>query len=85
LTTPLNIPKISKLESSSAKKVLFEVLTLASEFGPQRRYKFRPAQYRQRVAELTSDLALVRQIPSFKRMENQLIPLLVALNAPAYE
>lgn len=79
-TASLNIPKISKLESCSAKKVLFDALTFASEYGAQRRRKFRPEQFRHRVAELTSDLSLIRQIPSFKRMEDQLIPVLLALN-----
>ena len=80
-TEPLNLPKISKIEASAAKKVLFDALTLASEFGAQRRRKFRPEQYRHRVAELTTDLKLVRQIPSFKRMEDQLVPALTRLNA----
>lgn len=83
--TPLNIPKINKLESCAAKKVLLEALTLASEYGAQRRRKFRPEQYRHRVSELTTDLQLMRQIPSFKRMEDQLLPILRAINETAPE
>lgn len=84
-TEPLNLPKISKIEASAAKKMLFDALTLASEFGAQRRRKFRPEQYRHRVAELTTDLNLIRQIPSFKRMEDQLVPVLTRLNAAERE
>lgn len=82
---PLNLPKPSNIEASAAKKVLFDALTLAKEFGAQRRRKFRPEQYRHRVAELTNDLKLIRQIPSFKRMEDQLVPVLTRLNAAEKE
>lgn len=84
-TEPLNLPKVSKIEASAAKKMLFDALTLASEFGAQRRRKFRPEQYRHRVAELTTDLNLIRQLPSFKRMEDQLVPVLTRLNAAERE
>ena len=69
----LPLPKADKLEACQAQDVLFGVLTIASELGAQRRRKFKPEQYRHRVAELTSDLKLLRQIPSFKRFEDALL------------
>lgn len=69
----LPLPNLAKLEACQAKEVLFQVLTIASEFGAQRRRKFKPEKYRHRVAELTSDLKLLRRIPSFKRFEDALL------------
>ena len=79
----LPLPSLGKLEACQAKEVLFQVLTIASEFGAQRRRKFKPEKYRHRVAELTSDLKLLRKIPSFKRFENALLNCLKKLGESA--
>lgn len=76
----LHLPKAAKVEQCQAKDVLFETLTLACELGAQRRRKFKPEKYRHRVAELISDLNSLRLIPSFKRLEEGLIPCLAKLN-----
>jgi hypothetical protein len=82
-TVNLNLPKAKKIEACAAKEVLLAAITAAREYGPQRRRNFKPEQYRHRVAELTSDLKLLRQIPSFKRLEDSLRPLLEHLNESA--
>lgn len=79
-TTNLEIPVASKLETCAAKTVLLNALTAASDLGTQRRRKFKPEKFRHRVAELTTDLGLLRNIPSFKRLEDDLKPLLLQLN-----
>jgi hypothetical protein len=76
----LGLPTIKKIESCSAKEVLFNALINAKEHGAQRRRTFKPDQYRHRVAELTSNLQSLRQIKSFKRLEDNLIPCLTKLN-----
>ena len=76
----LELPTIKKIESCSAKEVLFKALINAKEHGAQRRRTFKPDQYRYRVAELTSDLKSLRQIQSFKRLEDSLILCLTKLN-----
>lgn len=80
----LCLPATKKIESCSAKEVLFNALTLAKELGAQRRRTFKPDQYRHRVAELTSDLKSLRQIQSFKRLEDTLTPCLTKLNNAAH-
>ncbi len=65
----LDLPTRTKIESCDAKTILLTALTTASEYGLKRRRKFQPEQFRQRVAELTTDLTALRKIPSFKQME----------------
>ncbi len=79
-TINLALPTARKLETCAAKTVLLAALTDASGFGTQRRRKFRPEQFRHRVAELTVDLTLLRKIPSFQRFENTVKGLLQTLN-----
>lgn len=76
----LALPNHKKIEQSSAKPILLEALAAACELGLNRRRRFKPEQYRQRVAELVSDLESLRKIPSFKRLEIDLIPHLQRLN-----
>jgi hypothetical protein len=60
-------------------------LTTACEHGAQRRRKFNPEQYRYRVAELTTDLVALRKIPSFRKLEMDLIDMLKQRNIPNVE
>ena len=77
----ITLPKITQIENCDAKQVLLTALTEAKELSTQRRRKFRPEQFRHRVAELTSNLQLIRQIPSFHRLEQCLAPILLKLNS----
>ena len=76
----LDLPAQNKIESCDAKAVLFEALTQAREHGAHRRRKFKPERFRQRVAELTTDLTALRKIPSFKLMEDALLDILQRRN-----
>lgn len=66
---PLGLPALNKVESVDAKTALFAALTAASGLGANRLRRFYPEQYRHRVAELTSSLAPVRQLPAFRELE----------------
>lgn len=79
----LPLPNHKKIEQSAAKKILLESLVIACEAGANRRRRFKPEQYRQRVAELVSDLDSLRKLPSFQRLEDDLIPHLEKLNQAA--
>jgi len=81
-TKNLGLPKKDKIESCDSKAILFSALREASEFGAQRRRKFKPEQFRRRVAELTTDLAALRKISSFKSMENELRVVLQGHGSP---
>ncbi len=79
-TTPLALPSPIKAESIDAKQTLFELLETASELGAQRRRRFVPEQFRHRVAELLSDVQLLRRLPSFRRFEETLVDCLSRLS-----
>lgn len=81
----LSLPKSNKIESCDAKFILNTALTAACELGAQRRRKFNPEQYRYRVAELTTDLAALRKISSFRKLETDLIDMLKQRNIPHVE
>jgi hypothetical protein len=81
----LTLPKSKQIESCDAKLVLNTALTTACEHGTQRRRKFNPEQYRYRVAELTTDLVALRKIPSFRKLEMDLIDMLKQRNIPNVE
>jgi hypothetical protein len=81
----LALPAQNKIESCDSKTVLLAALTEASEYGAQRRRKFKPEQFRHRVAELTTDLTALRKISSFKKMENALIDILEERGIPHVE
>lgn len=84
-TTKLNLPALSKIESCDAKSVLDTALTSATELNARRRNQFRPNEYRRLVAECTSDLTALRKVPSFKRLEEDLIQLFKQKNIPHAE
>ena len=81
-TKNLGLPEKNKIESCDSKAMLFSALREASEFGAQRRRKFKPERFRQRVAELTTDLTALRKISSFKLMEDALLDILQRRNTP---
>lgn len=81
----LDLPAQNKIESCDSKAVLLSALTKASEYGAQRRRKFKPELFRHRVAELTTDLTALRKISSFKKMENALKNILQQRGIPHVE
>jgi hypothetical protein len=65
----LGLPASHQIESVQAKDKLLKALQAAGELGANRRRRFKPEQYRHRVAEEMPDLHALRQLPSFQRFE----------------
>lgn len=73
----LKLPPVTKIEACDAKSILDTALTEAKELNTLRRRKFKPEQFRARVAEeLAIDLMPLRKVPSFRRLEQDLRDLL---------
>jgi hypothetical protein len=75
----LNLPDIKRIEACDAKFHLDQALTIAVNLNSRRRRKFRPEEYRTRVAELLTTLDPLRRLPSFLRLEADLIAALSEL------
>ena len=71
-TEVLDLPTAKDIESSpNPKEILFAALRTASGRNSRRKARFNPHQFRHRVSELTDDLAPLRMLASFKRLEAQ--------------
>ena len=67
---PLKLPKIPRLEDlPDPKRMLHRLLREASGLRGRRRHRFDPAEASHRVAENIDDIAPLRALPSFKRLE----------------
>ncbi|MBK9443095.1 MAG: hypothetical protein IPN53_18125 [Comamonadaceae bacterium] len=79
---PLGLPAIKDIESlPDPKELLFAALKIASGQSASRKRRFNPHPYRHRVTELTEDLAPLRQIPSFRHLETQVLEHLITLRS----
>jgi hypothetical protein len=68
----LALPPISKIESlPDPKETLRELFVQATELPPRRLKKFRPDQAVHRLAELIEDYSPLRQLPAFRRLEEE--------------
>ncbi len=72
LTVQLGLPNLSKVESCDAKALLDSALSNAVNLNSRRRRRFRPEEYRTRVAELLTSIEPLRKLPSFMRLEGEL-------------
>lgn len=68
----LGLPELKKIETCDAKLHLDQALISAVNLNSRRRRKFRPEEYRTRVAELLTNLDPLRKLPSFVRLETDL-------------
>jgi hypothetical protein len=72
-TVPLVLPKRTELESlPDPKRVLRDLLVVASEFHGRRRAQFDVAGAASRVARLIEDYAPLRALQAFKELERDL-------------
>lgn len=79
---PLGLPSIKDIESlPDPKDLLFSALRAASGLNASRKRRLNPHTYRHRVSELTNDLAPLRQLPSFRHLEAQVLKHLKAFNS----
>jgi hypothetical protein len=76
---PLNLPDIKRIESCDAKTLLDAALNTAVNLNSRRRRRFRPEEYRTRVAELLTSVEPLRRLPSFLRLEADLRNALMTL------
>lgn len=81
-TTDLGLPELKRIEQCEAKSVLDAALTKAVDLDKRRRGRFRPEEYRTRVAELLTSLDPLRSLPSFRRLEEQLVKVLPSIIEP---
>jgi hypothetical protein len=75
----LDLPEVKKIEACDAKEYLDQALISAVNLNSRRRRKFRPEEYRTRVAELLTNLDPLRKLPSFLRLETDLQAALLEL------
>ncbi len=68
----LQLPAPAQVESVPAKDRLITALEAAKELGLNRRRRFKPLQYRHRVAEEILQLTELKTLPSFQRFERDL-------------
>jgi hypothetical protein len=70
---PLQLPDLTKLEDKpDPKQLLYKLLGEASGLGSHRRKKLRVEELVHRVAEFIDDFALLRAMPAFKALEDEL-------------
>ena len=75
----LDMPDLDRLEQlPDPKALLFELLTRATELGPQRLRKFSPEARRHRIAEVMAGFDRLRALPSFVHLETQFQQLFLA-------
>ncbi len=75
---PLNLPTAASVERiADPKESLFQALRIASEQAGRRLRNLRVEERRHRVAELM-DYDLLRNLPAFQNLENELTTTLVA-------
>ena len=70
-TVALNLPPVSRIESVDAKEILFGALEAAKDLNVRRRHRFRPEQFRHKVADVCDDLSHIRRLASFRHFESQ--------------
>ncbi len=76
-TDPLDIPKLAKVESlPDPKDTLARLLKTASELPPQCLRRFRVARAAQLVTLHITDFSPLRQLPSFRSLEEDFIQTL---------
>jgi Domain of unknown function (DUF4276) len=67
----LALPRLTKIESVDAKAILLRALEAAKDLGSRRNRRFKPEEFRHRVAELLDDLTQLRKLKSFNHFESQ--------------
>ena len=78
----LGLPAVKDIETlPDPKELLFSALKAASGLNASRKRRLNPHTYRHRVSELTNDLAPLRQLPSFRHLEAQVLKHLKAFNS----
>lgn len=76
-TDPLDIPKLTKVESlSDPKATLASLLKTASGLPPQRLRRFHVARAARLVTLHITDFSPLRQLPSFRSMEEEFVQTL---------
>lgn len=79
--TPLSLPTFDRIESlPDPKELLFDLLRAASGLRPGRRHRFDPALRLHRLAELIEDFSLLRRLPAFRALEEDLQAVLADRN-----
>jgi Domain of unknown function (DUF4276) len=78
-TVNLDLPSVKKIESCDAKAILDQALSKSVNLNSRRRRKFRPEEYRTRVAELLNSIEPLRKLSSFARFEADLKVVVDAL------
>jgi hypothetical protein len=72
-SSKLSLPPISRVESlPNPKETLRELIVQATELPQRRLKKFKLEQAVHRLAELIEDFSPLRQLPAFRRLENEL-------------
>ena len=75
---PLDIPSLSETERrADPKKLLHEILRIASDTSGRKRRNFRVRRAVHRVGDLIKDFSPLRQLTAFKRLEDDLKHVLV--------
>ena len=74
--TPLALPHPSKIEQMpDPKETLYQLLTIAKSLPAQRRRSFNPAKAALLVTGHMLDFSALRKLPSFQRLETDLLAL----------
>ena len=84
-TIPLGLPPVNAWETiADPKSVLRQALVVASGAKGRRAQRFNPSKRAHRLADLVDDWSVLRQLPSFQRLERDARAAFVSLGLPLH-